>query len=118
MSKPFFSNVALRYTPTNEHFGIVPIEAMHAGVRCLSQQVTRQLNARLQVPVLATNSGGPTESILHEATGWLLPSDDDAQCGAGSSVYAGGSAAQAWSDVMACAAADEGMCARMGKAGR
>ena len=91
---------------------------MHAGVRCRSQRVTCQRNARLQVPVLATNSGGPTESILHEATGWLLPSDDDAACGAGSSVYAGGSAAQAWSDVMARAAADEGMCARMGKAGR
>ncbi len=72
----------------------------------------------LQVPVLATNSGGPTESILHEATGWLLPSDDDVERGAESSARCGGSAAQAWSAVMASAAADESMCKGMGKTGR
>lgn len=38
---------ALLYTPANEHFGIVPIEAMICGV-----------------PVLACASGGPTESVL------------------------------------------------------
>ena len=45
---------AVVYTPENEHFGIVPIEAMAA--------------AR---PVLATNSGGPMESVAHAKTGYL-----------------------------------------------
>lgn len=44
----------LVYTPSNEHFGIVPIEAMLAGV-----------------PVLAANTGGPTETVLEGETGWL-----------------------------------------------
>jgi alpha-1,3/alpha-1,6-mannosyltransferase len=44
----------LIYTPTNEHFGIVPLEAMLAGV-----------------PVLATNTGGPLETIYDGRTGWL-----------------------------------------------
>lgn len=44
----------LIYTPQNEHFGIVPLEAMLAGV-----------------PVLATNTGGPLETIYDGRTGWL-----------------------------------------------
>lgn len=44
----------LLYTPRNEHFGIVPLEAMLA-----------------KVPVLATNSGGPLETIYDGRTGWL-----------------------------------------------
>ncbi|KAJ9130397.1 Glycosyltransferase family 4 protein [Pleurostoma richardsiae] len=44
----------LVYTPSNEHFGIVPIEAMLAGV-----------------PVLAANTGGPTETVVEGVTGWL-----------------------------------------------
>lgn len=51
----------LIYTPTNEHFGIVPLEAMLAGV-----------------PVLATNTGGPLETIYDGRTGWLRsPSKTD-----------------------------------------
>ncbi|KAL1863419.1 Alpha-1,3-mannosyltransferase-like protein [Paecilomyces lecythidis] len=44
----------LLYTPTNEHFGIVPVEAMHHGL-----------------PVLASNTGGPLETIVEGETGWL-----------------------------------------------
>lgn len=44
----------LLYTPINEHFGIVPVEAMHAGL-----------------PVLASNTGGPLETIVEGETGWL-----------------------------------------------
>ncbi|KAL2865155.1 GDP-Man:Man(1)GlcNAc(2)-PP-dolichol alpha-1,3-mannosyltransferase [Aspergillus lucknowensis] len=52
----------LLYTPINEHFGIVPIEAMRAGV-----------------PVLASNTGGPLETIVEGETGWLRDAKDDAQ---------------------------------------
>ena len=42
------------YTPANEHFGIVPLEAMAAGK-----------------PVVACDSGGPKESVAHGVTGFL-----------------------------------------------
>lgn len=45
---------ALIYTPSNEHFGIVPLEAMY-----------------YRKPVIAVNSGGPTETIVNEVTGFL-----------------------------------------------
>ncbi|KAH8100331.1 alpha-1,3-mannosyltransferase ALG2 [Cristinia sonorae] len=41
------STLALLYTPSNEHFGIGPVEAMVCGV-----------------PVLACDNGGPTESVI------------------------------------------------------
>lgn len=44
----------LLYTPVNEHFGIVPVEAMSFGL-----------------PVLASNTGGPLETITEGETGWL-----------------------------------------------
>lgn len=44
----------LVYTPANEHFGIVPLEAMLVGV-----------------PVLAANTGGPRETVVDGETGWL-----------------------------------------------
>ncbi|KAI1791532.1 mannosyltransferase [Ganoderma leucocontextum] len=52
------STLVLLYTPANEHFGIGPVEGMICGL-----------------PVLAANSGGPTESVVNappaEKTGWL-----------------------------------------------
>lgn len=53
-------SVAVLYTPPDEHFGIVPLEAMAAGV-----------------PVIACNSGGPLESVLEGRTGFLRPRDPD-----------------------------------------
>jgi alpha-1,3/alpha-1,6-mannosyltransferase len=49
----------LVYTPSNEHFGIVPLEAMLAGT-----------------PVLAANTGGPLETVVDGKTGWLRSPDD------------------------------------------
>ena len=50
--------MALLYTPSNEHFGIGPVEGMVCGV-----------------PVIACNSGGPKESVIAKPTshwtGWL-----------------------------------------------
>lgn len=44
----------LVYTPSNEHFGIVPLEAMYA-----------------RKPVIAVNTGGPLETVDNEVTGLL-----------------------------------------------
>ncbi|KAJ2161696.1 Alpha-1,3-mannosyltransferase-like protein [Coemansia sp. RSA 552] len=49
------------YTPSNEHLGIVPLEAMY-----------------MRVPVVAVDSGGPRETVQHTHTGYLCeptPSD-------------------------------------------
>lgn len=46
---------AVMFTPLNEDWGIVPLEAM--------------LNGK---PVIANNQGGPAESVLAGETGWLL----------------------------------------------
>jgi alpha-1,3/alpha-1,6-mannosyltransferase len=53
------------YTPVNEHFGLVPIEAMAAGR-----------------PVVAVNSGGPLETIRHGETGFLCDPTPEAFAGA------------------------------------
>lgn len=54
------NSTALIYTPVNEHFGIVPLEAMY-----------------MRTPVIATNSGGPLETVIDCETGFL--SDPDPQ---------------------------------------
>lgn len=54
------NSACLLYTPSNEHFGIVPIEAMYAGL-----------------PVIAVKSGGPTESVVHGTTGYLCEPKED-----------------------------------------
>lgn len=53
-------SLCLLYTPSFEHFGIVPIEAMLS-----------------KLPVIAVNNGGPTESILHGETGFLCDPNPD-----------------------------------------
>jgi len=50
---------ALVYTPQNEHFGIVPIEAM-----------------AMRRPVIACASGGPLETIEHGKNGYLCSHDE------------------------------------------
>ena len=50
---------AVLYTPENEHFGIVPVEAMLA-----------------MRPVIACKSGGPLETIIEGETGYLCDSDE------------------------------------------
>ena len=55
LSKSF----ALLYTPEFEHFGIVPLEAMY-----------------MKLPVIAHNSGGPKETVLHGKTGILCESGE------------------------------------------
>ena len=53
----------LLYTPSNEHFGIVPIEAMLLGT-----------------PVLAPNNGGPLETVSQNETGWLIEPKPEEWC--------------------------------------
>lgn len=77
------NSLALLYTPPEEHFGIVPLEAMACSL-----------------PVIACNHGGPKESIEHEVTGFLLPSQN----------------VTAWVEAMA-AVTRPGAKDRMGKAG-
>eukprot|EP00934_Nitzschia_sp_Nitz4_P007502 Nitzschia sp. Nitz4//scaffold73_size107353//68874//70280//NITZ4_004326-RA/size107353-processed-gene-0.11-mRNA-1//1//CDS//3329557494//7492//frame0 len=52
----FQTALCVVYTPDQEHFGIVPLEAMYAGS-----------------PVLAVNSGGPTETVVDGKCGFLRP---------------------------------------------
>ena len=50
----FQTALSVVYTPDKEHFGIVPLEAMYAGT-----------------PVVAVDSGGPTETVVDGQTGFL-----------------------------------------------
>uniref|UniRef100_A0A0N5BHD5 Alpha-1,3/1,6-mannosyltransferase ALG2 n=1 Tax=Strongyloides papillosus TaxID=174720 RepID=A0A0N5BHD5_STREA len=54
----------LIYTPSNEHFGIVPVESMYMGTG-----------------VIAMNSGGPKETIKDGVTGFLVDENPAAMAG-------------------------------------
>ncbi|XP_022901038.2 alpha-1,3/1,6-mannosyltransferase ALG2-like [Onthophagus taurus] len=64
-SKLLVSCDCLLYTPINEHFGIVPLEAMAAGK-----------------VVIACNSGGPKETVENNVTGYLCEATDEGFSGA------------------------------------
>ena len=51
--------IALIYTPSNEHFGICPLEAMY-----------------MRRPVIAANSGGPLETVVSGRTGFLCEANE------------------------------------------
>lgn len=72
------------YTPIDEHFGYGPIEAMAAGR-----------------PVVATDSGGPRETVRHQETGVLCAPTPEALAAA-----------------IARLVTDRGAAERMGRAGR
>ncbi|TPX39281.1 argininosuccinate lyase [Synchytrium endobioticum] len=59
------TSIALLYTPKNEHFGIVPLEAMISS--CI---------------VIASNSGGPKETVVNNVTGYLVDDTIDGFGGA------------------------------------
>lgn len=50
---------AVVFTPLAEDWGLVPLEAMAFGK-----------------PIISVNNGGPTESVIHGKTGFLLPPDE------------------------------------------
>ncbi|XP_055909045.1 alpha-1,3/1,6-mannosyltransferase ALG2 [Eupeodes corollae] len=74
----------LLYTPENEHFGIVPLEGMY-----------------MSKPVVALNSGGPTETIVHNSTGILCEKNSEE-----------------FSRAMCSLFKDQMLCERMGEMGR
>jgi alpha-1,3/alpha-1,6-mannosyltransferase len=55
------SSLCLLYTPSDEHFGIVPVEAMYG-----------------KLPVIAVNSGGPLETVVDKETGFLCDPEPNA----------------------------------------
>ena len=64
-------SLAIIYTPMNEHFGIVPIEAMGASR-----------------PVVTCNTGGPLESVVHAKTGYHCEPEPEAWADAFSALLA------------------------------
>jgi glycosyltransferase involved in cell wall biosynthesis len=56
----FAHSTAVLYTPINEDYGLVPLEAMASGK-----------------PVIAVNEGGPRSTIVNGKTGFLINSEDE-----------------------------------------
>ena len=70
---------AMLYTPSNEHFGICPLEGMY-----------------MRLPVVAVSSGGPLETILDGETGFLCEPSPEAFASAMERLYGeGGGGARA-----------------------
>lgn len=63
---------ALVYTPSNEHFGICPLEGMY-----------------MRLPVVAVNSGGPLETVVDGETGFLCEPTPEAFSCAMEKIYGG-----------------------------
>ena len=63
----------LIYTPSGEHFGIVPVEAMY-----------------MRLPVIAVNNGGPTETVVDGETGYLCQPDPESFANAMNKLIEGG----------------------------
>ena len=61
MRELYSTATALLFTPRNEDFGMVVLEAMAAGT-----------------PVLAVDAGGPRGIVEHGVDGWLLPPTPEA----------------------------------------
>ncbi|KAL9925515.1 alpha-1,3/1,6-mannosyltransferase Alg2 [Glossina fuscipes fuscipes] len=74
----------LLYTPIDEHFGIVPLEGMY-----------------MSKPIIAINSGGPTETIVHNETGFLCEPNK-----------------ASFAEAMKTVFANKALCERMGAKGR
>ncbi|MFX1392095.1 MAG: glycosyltransferase family 4 protein [Promethearchaeota archaeon] len=60
LMKAYSEALMVLYTPIREMFGMVPIEAMASGV-----------------PVIATNEGGPKETIINHQTGYLVKANEN-----------------------------------------
>ncbi len=72
------SSTALLYSPSGEHFGIVPVEAMHCGL-----------------PVVAVGDGGPTETVVDGETGYLCEASAESFSHAMQSIIRGDGGAKA-----------------------
>jgi glycosyltransferase involved in cell wall biosynthesis len=56
----YAKSTAVLYTPVNEDYGLVPLEAMASSK-----------------PIISVNEGGPTETIANSKTGFLVNSEND-----------------------------------------